>query len=196
MEEEPTDLPETSAHLQWYVLQTLSNCEARVQKTIAVQAKTRGVQQFLGRILFPVVNACSPNDGKKMRQCKLYPGYLFAELDLYDDRGDVRHALWQLIREIQGVSGFVGADRPVALKQADIDAILARMESAGDHPVEMRAKYEVGMPVKVTDGPFSGSSGEVESVDAAAGTLRVAVGLFGRKTPVDLGFWQVVREEV
>jgi transcriptional antiterminator NusG len=60
----------------------------------------------------------------------------------------------------------------------------------------MAAGYDVGTPVKVTDGPFTGSRGEVETVTLEAGTLRVAVGLFGRKTPVDLEFWQVVREEV
>ena len=181
---------------RWYTLQTLSNYEARAQKAILHQARMGGMESLVGRILFPVQNVCDVRNGqKRVIRRKLYPGYLFAELDLFDSDGNLRHELWQLLRGTQGVSGFVGSDRPTPLKPAEVDSILAQV-ALQDEVREMGRPYEVGALVKITNGPFAGSSGEVESMDVEAGTLRVGVGLFGRKTPVDLEFWQVVKEEV
>ncbi|MDR3117561.1 MAG: transcription termination/antitermination protein NusG [Puniceicoccales bacterium] len=183
-------------NFHWYTLQTISNYEARAQKAVLQQARMGGMGALVGRILFPVQNICDVRNGqRRVVRRKLYPGYLFAELDLFDGEGNLRHELWQLLRGTQGVSGFVGSDRPTPLKQAEVDSILAHV-AVQDEVREMGRPYEVGAPVKITDGPFAGSSGEVESVDVKAGTLRVGVGLFGRKTPVDLEFWQVAKEEV
>ncbi|MDR0679286.1 MAG: transcription termination/antitermination protein NusG [Puniceicoccales bacterium] len=181
----------------WYTLQVLSNCEAKAQKALRLRARSIGAEKWIREILFPVALFCEVRNGKKItRQRKLYPGYLFAEMDLYEGNGELRQVLWRLIAETEGVSGFVGSGRrPTPLKQSEVDEIRARAATQ-QQPVMSKKFYEVGTPVKITDGPFAGSSGEVESLDEEAGRLRVSVGLFGRKTPVDLEFWQVSREEV
>lgn len=193
----PADAADDGASsFRWYALQVLSNYEARVQRAIPLQAKRLGLSHRVGRVLFPVENICDVRNGqRRLRRRKLYPGYLFAELDLFDEQNILCHDLWQLLRGMQGVSGFVGSDQLIPLKQQDVDTILAQV-AVQDEVRKVGHLYEVGTPVKITDGPFSGSSGEVESVDEEAGTLRVAVGLFGRKTPVDLEVWQVAKEEV
>ncbi|MDR0340466.1 MAG: transcription termination/antitermination protein NusG [Puniceicoccales bacterium] len=180
----------------WYALQVVSNCEAKAQKALRLRAQLLDAEKWIREILFPVVQLCEVRNGKKItRQRKLYPGYLFAEMDLYEDNGELRQALLRLIAETEGVSGFVGVGRrPTSLKQSEVDEIRAR--AAAQQPVMSKKFYEIGTPVKITDGPFLGSSGEVENLDEEAGKLRVSVSLFGRKTPVDLEFWQVSREEV
>jgi transcriptional antiterminator NusG len=181
---------------RWYTLQTLSNYEARAQKAIQNQARNLGLDEWIGRIVFPVENVCEVRNGKKIvRQRKLYPGYLFIELKLYDENDGIRPQLWQFLRNIQGISGFVGSERPAALKQTEVDEILLRLLSK-ERPMVSKKIYSLGSLVKITDGPFSGSGGEVENLDEEAGTLRVSVTLFGRKTPVDLEFWQVAKEEI
>jgi transcriptional antiterminator NusG len=180
-----------------YALQVLSNCEAKVKKSLTNRAKSSVVNKWIGRILFPVEILCEVRNGKKVtKQKKLYPGYLFVEMDLYDENDDMRQQLWRFIMETDGVSGFVGSGKkPMPLKRDDAAAILLQAEAKQSKTVT-RPAYDVGAPVKITDGPFSGSGGDVESLDEEAGTLRVSVNLFGRKTPVDLEFWQVTREEV
>jgi transcriptional antiterminator NusG len=179
------------------VIQVLSNCEAKVKKSLINRAKSSAIDGWLGRILFPTEMHCEVRNGKKVtKQKKLYPGYLFVEMDLYDENGDMRQRLWRFIMETDGVSGFVGSGkRPAPLKSADVDRILSQLETKQGDAVAKPA-YEVGVPVKIIDGPFSGSGGEVESIDEEAGTMRVSVNLFGRRTPVDLEFWQVTVEEV
>ncbi|MDR1435757.1 MAG: transcription termination/antitermination protein NusG [Puniceicoccales bacterium] len=186
-----------ATQFQCYAIQVLSNCEAKVKKSLLARAKVSAVDGWIGRVLFPVEMLCEVRNGKKVvKQRKLYPGYLFVEMDLYDDNGDMRQQLWQFIMGIDGISGFVGSGkRPAPLKSEDVDRIRAQAEIRKS-PDVVKAAYAAGDFVKITDGPFSGSSGEVESVDESVGTLRVSVGLFGRKTPVDLEFWQVCKEEV
>ncbi|MDR3316519.1 MAG: transcription termination/antitermination protein NusG [Puniceicoccales bacterium] len=187
---------EDTSRFRWYALQVLSNYEARAQKAIGNYARVARVDGFIGRIIFPIENICEIRNGKKvMRRRKLYPGYLFLELDLYDGKGELNHSLWQFMRSIQGVSGFVGTERPVALRQEEVDEVLAQAAAKQRTTVSKRF-YEIGIPVKITEGPFAGSSGEIESINEEMGTLRVSVGLFGRKTPVDLEFWQVIKEEL
>jgi transcriptional antiterminator NusG len=186
-----------SPKFSWYALQVFSNCEARAKRALYSGAKLANVEHLIGRVLSPVENVCEVRNGKKIvRQRKLYSGYLFVELALHDEHGEINHALWQLVRSVQGVSKFVGSDKPVALSRSEVDEILARAELGEKRTTVSKYFYEIGTLVKITDGPFAGSSGEVESLDEEAGTLRVAVGLFGRKTPVDLEFWQIKKEDV
>jgi transcriptional antiterminator NusG len=178
---------------RWYALQVVSNYEARAKKALQNSAKVAHVEHLMGRVLFPVENICEVRNGKKLvRQRKLYPGYLFVELALYDENNEINHALWHVVRNVQGISRIVGS----ALSQSDVDEILAQAKRGEERTAVSKYFYEIGAPVKITDGPFAGSSGEIESLDEETGTLRVSVGLFGRKTPVDLEFWQVKKEEV
>lgn len=186
----------THSNAKWYAVQTLSNQEAKVQKTIENCAAASGVKDYIKRVLFPTESVSEVKNGRKyVRVKKLYPGYLFLEIELYHEDGKLNQNLWMFIRNINGVSNFVGGERPVALRQSEIDEILYQVEAKAGQ-VKPKMTFDVGTMVKITDGPFAGSTGEVESVDPENGKLRVSVGLFGRFTPVDLEFWQVVKEEL
>jgi transcriptional antiterminator NusG len=182
--------------MRWYTLQVSSGFEARVQTAIGRGAMHVGVASFVGQVLFPVEKISEIRNGRKcVRIKKLYPGYLFIELDLYDENGELRHGLWQFLRSTSGVLGFLGGEKPLAMKQKDIDLIIHQTEM-GEKSEKFKNNYSVGMLVKVTDGPFAGSEGEISTMDEQAGNVRVLVGLFGRLTPVDLEFWQITKKEV
>lgn len=187
---------EGSPRFRWYALQTLSGQEAKVKKAIENRAVASGIAHQIRTVLLPTENVSEIKNGKKqVRARKLYPGYLFLEVCLYDLEGQLNQQLWQFVRGIVGVSGFVGGDAPVALKQAEIDEILFQLDAKAGK-VAPKVTYGPGDLVKITDGPFEGSVGEVAAVDLERGILRISVGLFGRTTPVDLEFWQVEREKV
>ena len=95
---------------------------------------------------------------------------------------------WHLVRNVRGVTGFVGsANKAIPLTDEEI-------ASLGVEKREVKVGFEVGGTVKVVDGPLDGFTGVVEEIDADKGTLRVVVSMFGRETPVELEFDQV--EEV
>ena len=182
--------------MRWYTLQVTSGFEARVQKTLSLGIARGDSAPFVGQILFPIEKVTEIRNGRKCTRIrKLYPSYLFIELDLYDENGELRHGIWQFIRTTTGVLGFLGGEKPLTMKQKDIDLILHQTE-IGEKSEKFKNNYSVGMLVKVTDGPFAGSEGEISTMDEQAGNVRVLVGLFGRLTPVDLEFWQITKKEV
>jgi transcriptional antiterminator NusG len=187
----------SSKSLRWYAVQVVSNYEAKIKKTIENDLlRRKDVKNLVGRIVFPVEMISEIRGGRKQTHAKkLYPGYLFMELDLYEDSGELRHNLWQFIRTISGVRRFLGGDKPVSMKQEEIDTILSQME-LGKSTGKFKSRFSVGDLVKVTDGPFAGSEGEIGTVDEEMGRVCVLVGLFGRSPPVDLEFWQIVKKEV
>jgi len=86
-----------------------------------------------------------------------------------------------------------GDNRPVPMKPSEAEALLGQAEENQGKKV-LKADYEVGGKVKVTDGAFVGSSAVIDEVDAEKGRLRVSVSIFGRSTPVELEYWQVRKE--
>ncbi|MEO5958477.1 MAG: KOW motif-containing protein, partial [Opitutaceae bacterium] len=96
------------------------------------------------------------------------------------------------VKETTGVIGFVGGDRPAALRQAEIDEIYARIEAASGKEVP-KVQYSVGEEVKITDGAFASLTGRIDEIDPDRGKLKVSVSIFGRFTPVELEYWQVQR---
>jgi transcriptional antiterminator NusG len=111
------------------------------------------------------------------------PGYVLVQMDLNDDS-------WQLVKGTPGVTGFVGAgDEPIPLTQEEIDRLLKRAQTPTK--AQARAQFTVGESVKVVAGPLSDFSGEIAEVSPDAGKLKVLVSIFGRETPVEVGFDQV-----
>ena len=91
------------------------------------------------------------------------------------------------------MAGFVGGERPVPLRQSEVDALFSQVEDQQDK-VRPKVEFEAGEAVKINDGPFLNFSGVVEEVDPERGRLKVSVGIFGRSAPVELEYWQVERE--
>jgi len=101
---------------------------------------------------------------------------------------------WSFIQATPGLIGFIGGDRPVALRPDEVDQILQQIEEKKER-VKPKVVFEPGESVKITDGPFLSFSGIVEEVDPERGKLKVSVSIFGRTAPVELEYWQVERGE-
>jgi transcriptional antiterminator NusG len=110
------------------------------------------------------------------------PGYVLVNMDLNEDS-------WSLVKGTPGVTGFVGAsNEPVPLRQDEVNRLLHREQA--ERP-RSRAQFSIGESVKVVSGPLSDFSGEISEVNEDAQRLKVLVSIFGRETPVEVGFDQV-----
>jgi transcriptional antiterminator NusG len=112
------------------------------------------------------------------------PGYVLVNMDMNDDA-------WTLVKGTPGVTGFVGPqNKPVPLPETEVDRLLNRDVEPGVR-VRPRAQFSIGETVKVVSGPLSDFSGEISEINEDAVKLKVLVSIFGRETPVEVGFDQV-----
>ena len=186
----PTTAP---AGAQWFALHTLSGQENKVKTYIEKFKKAEELDDYIFEVLLPTEVVSEVKNGKKTTKSrKLYPGYVFIQMRLYDEGGKVINKPWYFVKEVAGVIGFVGGDRPAALKQADVDEIHARIEAANGKEVP-KVQYTVGEEVKITDGAFASLTGRIDEIDPERGKLKISVSIFGRFTPVELEYWQVQR---
>jgi transcriptional antiterminator NusG len=186
----PTTAPAGS---QWFALHTLSGQESKVKLYIEKFKKAEELDEFIFEILLPTEVVSEVKGGKKSTKVrKLYPGYVFIQAKLYGEDGKLINKPWYFVKETTGVIGFVGGDRPAALRQTEVDEIYARIEAASGKEVP-KVQYSVGEEVKITDGAFASLTGRIDEVDPERGKLKVSVSIFGRFTPVELEYWQVQR---
>jgi len=183
----------TPAGAQWFALHTLSGQENKVKTYIDKFKKAEELDDYIFEILLPTEVVSEVKGGKKSTKVrKLYPGYVFIQAKLYGEDGKLINKPWYFVKETTGVIGFVGGDRPAALRQTEIDEIYARIEAAGGKEVP-KVQYSVGEEVKITDGAFASLTGRIDEIDPERGKLKVSVSIFGRFTPVELEYWQVQR---
>ena len=173
----------------WYVLRAVSGKEAKVKEYIEAELKHNALLSAnVSQVVIPVERHAVLRNGKRaVRERIALPGYVFVEASLV---GDVAHTL----RFMPNVLGFLGGlDNPSPVPQADINRMLGNAEEV-ELADEVSVPYVLDETVKVTDGPFSGFSGVVEEINAEKRKLKVMVKIFGRKTPLELGFMQVEKE--
>ena len=173
----------------WYVLRAISGKEAKVKEYIEAELKHNALlSSHVSQVLIPMEKHASLRNGKRVIKEKIsLPGYVFVEAALV---GDVAHTL----RFMPNVLGFLGdLDNPSPVSQSDINRMLGNAEET-ELVDEVNIPYVVDETVKVTDGPFSGFSGVIEEVNTEKRKLKVMVKIFGRKTPLELGFMQVEKE--
>ena len=176
--------------MKWYVLRAVSGKEAKVKEYLEALMKHDPVLEAnVGQILLPTEKYAQLRNGKRVVKEKLFlPGYVLVEANL---QGEVAHTL----RFTPNVLGFLGGlDNPSPVRQADINRILGTAEETAIRTEEISIPFSIDEAVKVTDGPFSGFSGIIEEVNAEKHKLKVMVKIFGRKTPLELGFMQVEKE--
>ena len=190
---------------QWFVLHTLTGQENKAQKSIEARVKLERMEEFIGRCVIPTERVTEKKDGKKRTITKkFFPGYVLAELALYDEakgldengKKAIFERTWQFLRETPGVIGFVGGDSPQPLKQSEVDSILLDRPSAGAMAERPKVDFSVDETVKINDGAFMGLTGQVSMVDPDKGKLKVEVAVFGRKVPVDVEYWQVEKVSI
>ena len=178
------------AGLKWYVLRAVSGKEAKVKEYLeALMKKDAMLAANVGQILLPTEKYAQLRNGKRVVKEKLFlPGYVLVEANL---QGEIAHTL----RFMPNVLGFLGGlDNPTPVRQSDINRILGTAEETIIKTEEASVPYMVDEAVKVTDGPFSGFSGIIEEVNTEKRKLKVMVKIFGRKTPLELGYNQGEKE--
>ena len=190
---------------QWFVLHTLTGQENKAQKSIDARVKLERMEEYIGKCIIPTERVTEKKDGKKRTITKkFFPGYVLCELALYDeakgvdDNGKkaIYERTWQFLRETPGVIGFVGGERPMPLKQSEVDAILLDKPNAGSGAARPKVNFSVDETVKIVDGAFMGLTGQISMVDPDKSKLKVEVNIFNRKVQVDVEYWQVEKVAV
>src|ERR1700712_4147723 len=180
---------------RWYVVNTYSGHENKVKSNLEHRAQTLGHRTAVRQIVVPTETITELKDGeKKSVEKRTMPGYVLVQMNLNEDT-------WGLVRGTPGVTGFVGAgDEPIPLTQGEIDRLLKRGapgapaatgQTAGATARPRVSQFTIGESVKVISGPLSDFSGEIAEINEDAAKLKVLVSIFGRETPVEVGFDQV-----
>ncbi len=175
---------------KWYVLKAVSGKEAKVKEYLEAEMKHNDLlSSHISQVLIPLEKHASVRNGKRVVKEKIsLPGYVFLEANL--SNGDIAHT----VRFMPNVLGFLGGmDNPTPVPQSDINRMLGNTEET-ELEDNVDIPYAVDETVKVTDGPFSGFSGVIEEVNTEKHKLKVMVKIFGRKTPLELGYMQVEKE--
>ena len=169
---------------RWYVVNTYSGHENKVKNNLEHRIVSLHQQRAVRQIVVPTESVSEMKDNQKVTvEKRTMPGYVLVQMDLNEDS-------WSLVKGTPGVTGFVGAsNEPVPLTQLEVDRLLH--VEVSDRPVRSRAQFTIGESVKVVSGPLSDFSGEISEVNDDAQKLKVLVSIFGRETPVEVGFDQV-----
>ena len=168
----------------WYVLNTYSGHENRVQINLERRIESMDVAERIFRVVVPTEEELEIRGGQRRQvQRKLLPGYVLVEMILDDDT-------WYVVRNTPGVTGFVGADKPHPLPREEVKAILRQMRVVEPR---VRVGFEIGDSIRVMDGPFLDFIGQVVEINLDKGKVRVLISMFGRETPMELDFMQVER---
>jgi transcription termination/antitermination protein NusG len=168
---------------RWYVVNTYSGHENKVKQNLEHRAQSLNQRRALRQVVVPTEQTSEMKDGQKVTvEKRTMPGYVLVNMDLNEDS-------WGLVKGTPGVTGFVGAtNEPVPLTQAEVDRLMKR--ETAERP-RTRAQFSIGETVKVVSGPLSDFSGEIAEINEDGQRLKVLVSIFGRETPVDVGFDQV-----
>ena len=168
---------------RWYVVNTYSGHENKVKQNLEHRVTSMGQKRSVRQVVVPTETTTELKDGQKVQtEKRTMPGYVLVQMDLNEDS-------WQVVKNTPGVTGFVGAsNEPVPLTQGEVNRILHKEEARTERK---RATYNIGESVKVISGPLSDFSGEIAEINEDAGRLKVLVSIFGRETPVEVGFDQV-----
>lgn len=172
--------------MRWYVVHAYSGFEKSVARNLVERIERAGMKDRFGEILVPVEEVIEMKAGqKKTAERKFFPGYVLVQMEMADET-------WHLVKSTPKVTGFVGgtATKPAPISEKEVQAILDQMREGVEKP-KPKVLFEVGEAVRVIDGPFTDFNGNVEEVNYDKSKLRVSVMIFGRATPVELGFGQV-----
>ena len=166
---------------KWYVVHTYSGYENTVKATIEKTVESRQLHDKILTISIPLetVTEISESGVSKTFDRKVYPGYVLVKMVCDDDT-------WHVIRNIRGVTGFVGSSSndPTPLTEEEVYQM-------GIEKREIIVNYAVGDTVRILDGPLSSFTGTVESIDVDQNSVSVIVSMFGRETPVEFELDQI-----
>ena len=183
----PYDLPGG-----WYVVHSYSGYEKKVKANLETRVKSMHLEDRVFDVVIPMEDVVEFKGGRKVTvQRKKFPGYILVRLYMDDDT-------WYAVRNTPGVTGFVGsASKPTPLSRREVERILGvrKEEEPGAEKKEPTFKpaWEVGETIRVVEGPFADFNGIIEDINVDQSKVRVLVDIFGRETPVELNFDQILK---
>ncbi len=174
---------------RWYVLKVISGHEGRVKDYIELDMKNHHYEKYVPQVLVPTRKVeVEHRDKKVIKELNLLPGYVLVEAALTSE-------IQGMLRYTPDVLGFLGVgNKPSPLRPNELNRLLGVDVNGEAIPEVTTIDFVVGQSVKVTDGPFSGFNGTIEEVNDEKKKLKVAVKIFGRVTPLELGYGQVTTE--
>jgi transcriptional antiterminator NusG len=177
--------------MQWYVLRVQSNKEMHVKESLKQKVEREGLSDIIGRIEVPTESVKRIRGSKQtIYHRKLYPGYVFMEMDVAED-GRAQERAWFLIKETTGVGDFIGTEGiPTPMRDTDVAKMLLEAEKPEEAP-SIKVEFQKGDRIKIREGAFENFEGVVDSIDPERGIVKVIVAIFGRSTPLDIEYWQI-----
>jgi len=174
---------------RWYIVHAHSGFEKKIAENIKEQAVQKNLQHLIEEVVVPVEEVTEVRRGKKMTaERKFFPGYVLVKMELTDET-------WHMVKNTPKVTGFLGGGgkgRPVPITEKEAERIFSQVREGVEHP-KSKVSFEIGENVKIIEGPFESFVGLVEGVDDEKSRVKVSVSIFGRATPVDLEFTQVMK---
>ena len=173
-------------NMKWYIIHTYSGFERKVKESIESRVRSYPeLENRIGRVLIPTESVTEVRGGKKYTSERMfYPGYVLVEMDMDDN-------VWHVVKGTPRVTGFVGTgQQPTPLSDEEVQQIVYRVADSKEKP-KLKVKFEKNESVRISEGPFASFTGVVDEVNEDRETLKVMVTIFGRSTPVELGFGQV-----
>ena len=172
---------------RWYIIHAYSGFENKVRDAIITEAERLGLSDGVEEVQVPTETVTEVKRGKKVQvERKFMPGYVLAKLNMTDD-------IYHLVKNTPKVTGFLGNNnKPQAISEREAARYFGGVEEAKAAPRQhVDVDYEIGDQVKVNAGPFASFNGLVEELDFDKQKVKVSVSIFGRATPVELGFEEV-----
>jgi transcription termination/antitermination protein NusG len=184
----------TTITKNWYVLRVASNREDQVRDALEKKVKIENLGDLVGRILVPTERIKRVKQGQqKVAERKLYPGYVFVEMEMNHD-GTIPERAYYLFKDTQGVGDFIGQrNKPNAMRADEVTKMLQDVEKAESQAgsSQVKVEFKKGDPIKIKEGPFENFEGTVDEIFPDKGVVRVIVTIFGRATPLELEYWQL-----
>jgi len=193
-EDEEDDEPYESPYDRpgaWYVVHTYAGYENKVKQNLASMVASLNLEDRVFEVVIPMEDVTDFKNGKRVVvQKKMFPGYLLVRIDMDE-------SVWFHIRNTPGVTGFVGSGaKPMPMSRKEVEQFLAvKPEGAEAAPKKARPStlFSEGESVRVKEGPFADFTGQINEINEDQMKLKVLVNIFGRETPVELGFDQVAK---
>ena len=180
----PYDLPGG-----WYVVHSYSGYENKVKANLETRIKSMHLEDKVFDVVIPLEEVVEFKNGRKVNVMrKKFPGYILVRTYMDDDS-------WYAVRNTPGVTGFVGnAQKPTPLSRREVERILGvRKDEEEKKEPRFKPAWEVGETVRVVEGPFADFNGVIEDINVDQSKVRVLVDIFGRETPVELNFDQIIK---
>ena len=172
---------------KWYVVHTYSGYENKVADSIVNAVENRQLHHLIIDVKIPTEMVVEiKDDGQKVeKEQKLFPSYVFVKMIMTDDS-------WYVVRNTRGVTGFVGpGSKPVPLTPAEIKSLGITLPGTEAPKPVVQFAGKVGDQVMILSGAWENTVGEITAINDGKQCLTINVEMFGRETPVEIGFTDV-----